>query len=374
MKKELAVIMDVGSLKITSLIGERGVNKTFVVRSQKDVEYEGFCEGEFFDTQSLETAIEKSVENLTQNLGFKVKKLFVGVPAEFTIVVQRDYQIALSKRRRITEDDVNRLFDEAFVDNLDAFTLINRSSILFELDDFRRFADPVGEVSETLKGKLSFVLCKNYFIDIISSKLKKLGINDVEYVSSTLAESLFLIEPETRDRVAILIDVGYITSSFSILQGDGLVYQRAFSYGGGYITANLAEEFSVDFEIAESLKRKINICLNHGEEDNYEIINGEEGYYFSANKVKEIAIESLDNICAEIEKSMIMSKLNIPAHIPVFVTGGGISYIRGAKEHIAKRISMNVEVVGPKIPLYNKPTNSSCLAVLDLALQQTSKK
>ncbi|MBE5756835.1 MAG: hypothetical protein E7342_03440 [Clostridiales bacterium] len=374
MRRETAMVLDVGSLKITSLIGERGVNKTFIVRGQKDFEYEGFCDGEFFDVNSLELAIEKSVENLVQNAGQKVKTVFVGVPAEFTTVIQKDYQIALQKRRKITEEDVNRLFDESFSTNLDSYTLINRSSILFELDDFRRFADPVGEVSETLKGRLSFVLCKNYFIDKITPKLKSMGIDNIEYVSANLAQGLFLVEPETRDRVAILIDVGYISSSFSIIQGDGLVYQRAFSYGGGYITANLSEEFGVDFDIAESLKRKINICLDNSDDDNYEIINGEEGYYFIANKVNEIAVEALDNICAEIEKSVISSKFNIPSHIPVYVTGGGISYIRGAKEHIAKRISMNVEVIGPKVPLYNKPTNSSCLSVLDLALSQVSKR
>ena len=374
MKKETAMILDVGSSKITSLIGEKGVNKTFIVKGQKDFAYEGFCDGEFFDLSSLEKAITDGMENLIQNAGEKVKTVFISVPAEFTTVLQKDYQITLAKRRRITEEDVNQLFDEAFSDNLEGYTLINRSSILFELDDFRRFADPVGEYSETLKGKLSFVLCKNYYIEKFTPILKELGVERVEYVSSILAEGLFLVEPEVRDRVAVIIDIGYISSSFFIVQGDGLVYQRAFSYGGGYITANLAEEFDVEFDIAERLKRKINICLETSEEDNYEIIDGEEGYYFPSDKVKDIAIDALDNICAEIEKSIISSRLNIPDYVPVYITGGGISYIRGAKEHVSRRIGMNVEVIGPSVPLYNKPTNASCLAVLDLALSQVSKR
>ena len=374
MKKETAMIIDVGSSKITSLIGESGVNKTFIVRGRKDFAYEGFCDGEFFDVNSLKQAINDAVENLTQNAGERVKTVFVSVPAEFTMVVRRDYQITFPKRKKVTEEDVNRLFDEAFTEDTDSYTLINRSSILFELDDFRRFADPVGETSETLKGRLSFVLCKNYFIEKFTPELKKAGIDKIEYVSSALAEGLFLIEPEIRDRVAILIDVGYITSSFLVVQGDGIVYQRAFSYGGGYITAALSDEFNVEFDTAETLKRKINICTEVSEGDNYEVTEGEEGYFFPAEKVNGMTVEFLDNICSEIEKSIVLSKLNIPDYIPVYITGGGISYMRGAKEHISKRINMNVEVIGPSVPLFDKPINSSCFAVLDLALSQVSDK
>lgn len=43
--------------------------------------------------------------------------------------------------------------------------------------------------------------------------MDEIGIESVEYVSSLLAETLFLFDEIKRDRYVLLLDVGYITSS-----------------------------------------------------------------------------------------------------------------------------------------------------------------
>ena len=52
-KKQVAVI-DVGSSKISVIIGERGVNKTFLIKARKDYAYDGFEGGEFGDMEGFE--------------------------------------------------------------------------------------------------------------------------------------------------------------------------------------------------------------------------------------------------------------------------------------------------------------------------------
>ena len=71
-------------------------------------------------------------------------------------------------------------------------------------------------------------------------------------------------------------------------------------------------------------------------------------------------------LCEEIEKCRENSGYNVPEYVPPLITGGGISYLRGAKEHIANRTGMNVDTVAPKVPLMDKPTESSALSLLDL--------
>ena len=55
------------------------------------------------------------------------------------------------------------------------------------------------------------------------------------------------------------------------------------------------------------------------------------------------------------------------------ITGGGISFIRGAKEHISKRLGCSVEVVAPKLPMHESPIKSSTFSLLDLALMQNGQ-
>ncbi len=366
-KKQVAVI-DVGSSKITAIIGERGVNKTFVIKGRYSFDYDGFENGTFFDLDSLKKALFGVADAIKNALRNKVGTVYVGVPGSFTQVVVNDSQISFPKKKKIQEADIDALFDSAFVLSSAKYTLINRSAIVYELDDSRRVANPIGITSEILKGKLSFVLCSNYFIEAVKSTLSTAGINDIECVSSALAEALYLIDAERRDRIAILVDVGYIATTFNIIQGDGIIYQKSFDYGGGYITATLMQELEVSFDVAESIKKKANLA--EISTSAYDVIEGDNGQVYSLEKVKKAIKASLDDLCENLSYSLEYSGYIVPDYVTMMITGGGISYIRGAKEHVSGRLNTVVEVIAPAVPMMDKPEQSNILSLLDLALDQ----
>ncbi len=367
-KKQVAVI-DVGSSKLTAVVGERGINKTFVIKGRFSYPYDGFENGVFFNPEQLKTTIVSLVEDLKTVFGGKLDTVYVGVPGDFTAVIVRNSQISFSKQKKITEEDIDSLFDGAFVMSSAKHTLINRSAIVYELDDVRRLANPLGISSGLLKGKLSFVVCSNYFIDAVVPVIKNSGVTNVECVSSSLAEALYLIETDTRDRLALMIDIGYISTTLSLVQGDGIIYQRSFSYGGGYITAALAEKFGLDFGVAENLKRKVNLCsVSRG--GDCDLISDDNGAYYSVDEVKGTIFNSLDSLCEAILDSVEQSGYVVPDYVSLMITGGGISYLRGAKEHVSSRLGMPVEIIAPAVPMMDNPTDSSLLSLLDLALEQ----
>lgn len=366
-KKQVAVI-DVGSSKITAIIGERGINRTFIIKGKYTFDYEGFESGEFFDLNGLKTALLGAADAIKTYLKSKVGTVYVGVPGSFTKVMVMDSQISFPKKRKIQEADIDSLFDAAFVMSSTKYTLINRSAIVYELDDARRVANPVGISSEILKGKLSFVLCSNYFIETVKKTLELAGVYNVECVSSALAEALYLVNAETRDRIAALIDVGYITTTFSIIQGDGILYQNSFDYGGGYITAALMQELDVTFEEAEKIKGEANLAQI--DTSSYDVIEGSNGKLYSLELVKKTIKSSLDILCENLSLSLENSGYVLPDYVSLMITGGGIFYIRGAKEHVSGRLDTVVEVAAPALPLLDKPEQSSVLSLLDLALDQ----
>lgn len=369
MQKKQVAVLDIGSSKITAVVGERGINKTFVIKGNFSYEYDGFESGAFFDVESVKKILMTACEDIKRASGGAIRTVYVGVPGEFTQVIVKQSQISFDKKKKIQEQDINDLFDSAFVLSSTKYTLINRSAIVYELDDFRRLANPIGAVSQILKGTLSFVVCTNYFIDTIKPTLKAMGFSTVECVSSSLAEALYLIDAESRDRIAMLIDVGFISTTFSIIRGDGIIFQKSFAYGGGYITASVVEDFSVDFDVAENLKRKVSLS-RLSTNTNADIIEGDNGEYYNHNQLKQTIITSLDQLCEQINIALEQSGIIVPEYVSLKVTGGGISFIRGAKEHISSRLGTIVEIVAPKVPLMDKPTESTVLSVMDLALEQ----
>ena len=369
MSAKYVSVLDFGSSKISVMIAESGINNTFNIKGTGEVDYDGFYNGSFVEPSKLYEAIANCVVKAETNSGLKIEKLHIGVPAEFTMVQSKSASVAFNKRLKVGEQEVSELFSLASRDiKQDVATIISRSPIYFLLDDSRKVIDPKGEYSTRLSGLISFVLADNKFIETIDTIVKKMGLKEVEYISSSLAESLYLLDPQVRDSGAILIDVGYLTSFVAYIKGDGIIAQNNFSVGGGHISADLCQVLNISFKEAENLKRKVVLSLAATDSDFYEVnVNGNVTPV-SAKLTNEIVSSRLEMIVERINRCLLKMKGN--NYLPIYLTGGGVSLLKGGKDYISKGIGENVEILASKVPQLSKPTYSSVLGLLDLALKE----
>lgn len=374
MANNYACVLDFGSSKVTVMIGERGVNGTFNIRGNGEAEYAGFYEGEFVEPENLQQAISSAITRAETNSGISIKKLYVGVPSEFSYCEQASASVNYGKRIRIKKANIYDFFELASKNlNFDNGVVINRSPINFILDDNKRSINPENEYSTKLSGNVSFVIAEKSFINRVDQILETLNIEQVNYISSVLSESIYLLEPETRDTGAILIDCGYISSFIATVKGDGLTSLSAFSVGGGHITADLCEVLKISFNQAETLKRKIVLSLDATDSDYYEINLNNNTQPVSAKLANEIVMARLDMIASIINKCLNNLKLDSGVYMPIFITGGGICYLKGAKDYLSKAIAKNIEIVAPNVPQLNRPHYSSVLGLLNIALTQNEQ-
>ena len=374
MANNYACVLDFGSSKVTVMIGERGVNGTFNIRGNGEAEYAGFYEGEFVEPENLQQAIANAITRAETNSGISIKKLYVGVPSEFSYCEQASASVNYGKRVKIKKSNIYDFFELASKNlNFDNGVIINRSPINFILDDNKRSINPENEYSTKLSGNVSFVIAEKSFISLVDQILQTLNIEQVNYISSVLSESIYLLEPEIRDTGAILIDCGYISSFITTVKGDGLTSLSAFSVGGGHITADLCEVLKISFNQAENLKRKIVLSLDATDSDYYEINLNNNTQPVSAKLANEIVMARLDMIASIINKCLNNLKLDSGVYMPIFITGGGICYLKGAKDYLSKAIAKNIEIVAPNVPQLNRPHYSSVLGLLNIALTQNEQ-
>ncbi len=369
-KKEVAVL-DIGSYKITVIVAERGINNTFNIKGTGEVEYTGFSDGQFFEPNDVKNAIALAIANAETSAHIKISHLYIGVPGEFTSVICRECNINFPKRKKVLEQDINQLF---YVGNIyrkhPTHTVINNTPIYFTLDDSRKIIDPVGMASSRLGGYISYVLAENNFLDFIEGILEELGIKSAEYISSCLAESMYLFDAEIRDRYALLLDCGYLTSSVMLIRGDGLLFLKTFSIGGGHIMGDLAECLRISISQAENLKRKVVLSIDATDSDYYEVAGKDYLMPISAKTANEIVKARVDHIASMVLKCLNKCEYEIPDYIPMYLTGGGLSYMRGARDYFSKKIGRRVEIVSPTLPNLNRPHFSSTFGLLDMALDE----
>jgi cell division protein FtsA len=367
-------ILDFGSGKLTVLVGARGVNGSINLLGTGEAQYGGFMNGEFLEPEKLKEAIAYAINNAETTSRIRIKQLFVGMPGEFTAAVVNDANLNFAKKRRVCTGDVDELFaiGRENIEGDNVYEIINQGAVYFQTDDDRQTVTPEGLTTGKLSARLSYVLGERRFIELVRRILTELDIKDTEFVSGTLAEALYLFTPEQRDRCALLLDVGYITSTLALARGDGLVNLQSFSLGGAHITGDLMTVLEMaEFGDAERLKRKIILSLDVTDEDVYEITVKDARATFPAAKVNEIASDRIKMIADVVNRCLLLKESDYPKYIPLHLTGGGLAYIKGGKELLAKLINKPVELVTSNQPMLNRPYLSSPLGVLNMAINQT---
>ena len=215
-------------------------------------------------------------------------------------------------------------------------------------------------------------------IQLINNALKKFGLKTVEYLSSTLCTNNYLLSNNDREEPCIVVDCGYISTSVSISQGNGLMLLSSFSVGGGQIASDLSECLKISYTEAENLKKQVILSVVPQLSDGYEIKRNNQTSVISMKETNEIVLARLDMICGLINKCLASTDKKNLYKMPFYLTGGGICFIKGAKDYLSKYFGVNIDILYPPNLQYSRPNYSSALGLLNMALeiennQKTSK-
>lgn len=373
-KSSLVAILDIGSSSITSIIAESGVNNTFNIRGKSEVEYSGFMDGEFLKPNELISVIGHAIESAQLEAKTKITSIFVGVPGEFVSVVVKEHQIKFKGQRRVLAEDIENLYqDAANIKTNGEYLMINRSPIFYRLSDGREFINPIEEKSESLYGKLSYCFADMRFVEMISNVLKHYNIKKIEFYSQNLCEALLLTSEEERSSVVLLADIGYITTNIMLISGEGLLYLKSFSMGGGNVTADISERFKVPFEVAERFKRKVSLTFKLDMDTPYKVEEKGTTYSINGEQLHETVEYRVKEIANMISKCLDMCEEEYSKYAKMYITGGGLLYIRGIKEHLSRSLGTNCESATSGGRIEDEPRLSSCYAVLAMALKSSAR-
>lgn len=375
MAQKSVAVLDIRSSEVTVFVGERGVNGTFVFKASRSETYGGYENGAFYKESDgkISDAILRAISAVEQVCGERLRMLYVGVPANFTKVIAKEQDIGFPKKRKITEKDRISLI-EAGKEQIKDYRYMRSSSMIYVTNDKQRVIDPVGISTAGLTGCISYFYCSEYFCSTIEDALKGMKI-DVKYLPTQFAMASYLIPSETRDECALFLDAGNLSSSVSIVLGNGIMAMDSFCAGKIHVAFLVMERLNVPYEVALALLHRVNLFAKPERENegSAQIIYRGDSYEYSPSLLAEAVEEGLDKICEGAEAFLGEFDERELDYKPLYVSGEGLSDIRGAVEHISKRLNRILEPVAPNLPYYNKPAMSSRVALLDMACEDNRK-
>ena len=367
--KNSVAILDIGSSSVVALIGEHGANNTFKICGKGDISYAGFQNCEFLEPESLKLVVATAISNAEISSDSKITEIYVGVPGEFCACVPKTINLNFPKPKKVSRFDIDNIFKTGDTFESDPeYKVINKSVVYYEIDSVSRVIEPVGMRAKSITGNISFILARTEFLKTMQSIMDDLGIAVRGFISATYAECLYMFEPSVRDKYALLVDVGYITTSVALCRGNALLYLSSFSLGGGYITSDISECLHISFSEAERLKHKVVLGWNASQSDTYDIQGDEYIQTYSAKATNEIVADRIEMICDYIQRCLDGCMYDLPDFLPIHITGGGFNFIRGVKSVITKKLKRKVAIVAPNLPNANRPDYSSEIGLLNLVL------
>ena len=376
MAHKSVAVLDVRSSEVTVFVGERSVNRTFVFKASRTEPYGGYENGVFYkdeDDGKLSDAILRAIAAVEQVCGERLRMLYVGVPGDFTKVIAKEQDLGFAKKRKITERDI-AVLSETGREEVKDYRFMRASSMIYVTGDQQRVVDPVGISTTGLTGCISYFYCSEYFCSTIEETLKDKKIA-LKYLPTHFAMASYLIPSETRDECALFLDAGYLASSLSIVLGNGVIEQGSFWAGKGQIVFLVMERLHVPYEVALALLHRVNLFSKPEAEsgDTAQFLYRGDVFEYSPALLAETVEEGLDNICEKAEAFLEEFDERELDYKPLYVSGEGLTQIRGAVEHISKRLNRILEPVAPELPYYNKPAMSSRVALLDMACEDNRK-
>lgn len=369
MRKEVSVtVLDVGSGKICGIVASQLEGDDFNVLAQAEVACPAFYAGKWLNEEDVSQAIASVLKQLQSRTDAPLNKVFVGVPGEFASVVTKQGETVFLSPKKITQESINEVFESADrFTRKEGYSAISRSSIYFNIDDDRRVIDPVGEEAKKLSGLISFIFVDDVFKNLIVKALKENNVKEFDFIPQSLAQSLYLIRPAVRDGFAVLVDCGFVSTCVSVILGDGILYARSFSAGGGNMCGDLCEVFGIEFDEAVRLMPKLHLSLAVPEGEVFAVGNKN----IDAAKANEVVRCRVEDIAEKINLCLQGCPHKLPNNLPIFVTGGAFANLKGGISELSKFLNRQACLATMNAPQFERQEYTSVYSLIGIALSQS---
>lgn len=370
--KTVAAAIDFGTSKIVTLLAESGGFSRCDIIGSGTVPYDGYLDGEWNSPEKLNQAIRNSINAAELESNRRIREVYVGVPCEYIRVRTAEAEVQVTAPDgRVSDEDIDAVQDAA-AEKLNlpqqGGNVIQRSPAWFTVDGGKKTMSPGGVKGGSLQASVSFVMADPAFTADVRERLGELGVTVLAFLSPSMGESLLLIPLEDRDRTAFLIDMGYLNTEVSVIEGDAMTYHAVLPVGGGHITADLAYGLEVNMRAAEQVKREYIFMPDEFDPEGDPEVRGEDGrrLTFRREFVQRIIEARVEEIAEMISLALKEAAPHLGSRSQVFLTGGGLAMMRGGREFLAEKIGRTVKAPMAKAAKLNSPVFASSLGLVDL--------
>lgn len=367
-------VMDFGTSKISTLIG-KNTNYGVEYYGLGVCEYAGFRNGSWMAHQDLEESIFLSKKDAESQNRKRIKQVSVIIPGEWCLTCFVKAEVLTDDLSgKITQKDIDNLINAgiAQVNWPEDYTVINAQPVVYLLDGLSRRLSPVGHHARVIEAYISYTAVDMVFMQDITEILDRLGIGVKEFIPSTDSIAKYISNHSSK-KTNIVIDSGYYSTDLVICEEEKVISHRNIPIGGFHITSDLMVFLDKDIYTAELIKRNVAVGMD-SLGLNKIMLDGKSGkIQFPVDKAQSVITNRLNEIISIVKGDAQRVGVEINNRCGVYITGGGISRMQGARGMCSKMLGENINILKPTRPIQANVQYASLCAGLDYVLDEDIK-
>jgi len=333
-KDDLIAAIDIGTTKVSTLIGRLKKNNVVEVKGYGITKSKGIKKGLITDINEVTKSILDSVELAEKSSNLFIDNAYIGVTGKHIAFENNYNEISITSPNKVVRKiDVERLIALTNRINLPSqYEVIHTIIKQFIADGEKGIEDPIGLATERLGVELLIIFGSSSLIRNVANCVKaaNLGVDDI--VIEALASSEAVLSLEERESGVILLDIGGGTTDVAVYKNKKMIFTYCLPVGGDLITNDISIGLNIPFSKAEEIKKRFaNVDYNFSEllsRANMSEIN------ISANKTT-LSIQLYNIVSSRVKEMMQLIKDKIDEYgitnsIPCgLVLTGGSAQIKG---------------------------------------------
>lgn len=249
--------IDIGSHKITTLIGEALPGRGVRVLGAGHAPAEGIRAGEIVHVEDAAGAIAASLERAERLAGEVFDRAFIGLTGAHLDSRLNAAVVPCARRPRpMAEEDVQRALEAAgtvpIAPEREMLHVLPRA---FRLDGGSRVDSPVGMEGCQLEADVLIVGGATATLNNLRTCLDMAEVDRYRLVFSTLAAGDAVLTDDERELGVALVDLGHAMTGLACYDEGSVAHAGTIPIGGRHMTSDLAVVLQTPLEQAERIKK-----------------------------------------------------------------------------------------------------------------------
>ena len=253
--KSLIVGLDIGTSKVTALVGEYAPGEPIEVIGIGSHESRGLRRGVVVDIDSTVQSIQRAVEEAELMAGCEVRSVYASISGNH-VQCRNSQGIAPIRDGEVTYADLDRVLDAAKAVAIPADQrILHAIPRDYVLDDSQEgIRNPVGMSGVRLEVHAHLVVCAQSAAANITKCVQRCGLQVDNLVLSSLASSTAVLTPDERELGVVLVDMGAGTTDLAVYVQGAISHTASLPVAGDKVTEDIAHMLRTPTPEAEQIK------------------------------------------------------------------------------------------------------------------------